>query len=559
MLYSCDFETINNPSDCRVWSAGIYNINTEEFNYFINIQAFLGYVYDIADSRDIFYFHNLTFDGDFIINYLLRNGYTYNEDKRKLMLNEFNILMSEQGLLYSITICIPKGKRKVKINIRDSLRLLPFKVSELSKAFDIEELKSSIDYNKYRPIGYMPTKKEVEYLKNDCVIVGKSILKAHEYSIDKLTIGSSALSKYTDMIGGDKKLRYNFPVPNYDADIRQAYKGGWTYCNPKYQGKIIGKGLVFDVNSLYPWVLRYCAMPYGNPVYKSGKPKPFKDFNLFVSSLYCSFKLKRGYLPTIQLKRNLYFNPSQYLESSNGEVVNLTLTNIDLELFFDHYDVDDITWNGTYYFKSKEGMFNEYIDFYINLKIQAEKDGNKALRTLCKLMLNNLYGKFSVNPKVISKYPKLNEDDEVKYINNPIEYREPLYIPVGIFTTAYARQKTITAAQMNYDRFLYSDTDSIHLKGTEPPKNIEVDAYKLGAWKCETEFVKAKFLRAKTYLEQEKDGHINITCCGMPDTCYSQVTFDNFKNGAVYTGKLSKNRVKGGTILNESTFKIKCS
>ena len=42
----------------------------------------------------------------------------------------------------------------------------------------------------------------------------------------------------------------------------------------------------------------------------------------------------------------------------------------------------------------------------------------------------------------------------------------------------------------------------------------------------------------------------------MPKACHSQVTFENFKVGAVYTGKLIPKHVDGGTILEETTFQI---
>ena len=47
-----------------------------------------------------------------------------------------------------------------------------------------------------------------------------------------------------------------FPQLNYeiDHDMRQAYKGGFTYLNPIYKEKDIGGGVVLDVNSLYPSV-----------------------------------------------------------------------------------------------------------------------------------------------------------------------------------------------------------------------------------------------------------------------------------------------------------------
>lgn len=39
-----------------------------------------------------------------------------------------------------------------------------------------------------------------------------------------------------------------------------------------------------------------------------------------------------------------------------------------------------------------------------------------------------------------------------------------------------------------------------------------------------------KFVRQKCYLE-EIEGKINITCAGMPKTCYSQVEWNKFKTG----------------------------
>ena len=59
---------------------------------------------------------------------------------------------------------------------------------------------------------------------------------------------------------------------------------------------------------------------------------------------------------------------------------------------------------------------------------------------------------------------------------------------------------------------------------------------RLGAWKVEEEFRRAKFIRQKTYLEdiwneKEQKWEIKITCAGLPERCYDQVTWDNFKEG----------------------------
>ena len=59
----------------------------------------------------------------------------------------------------------------------------------------------------------------------------------------------------------------------------------------------------------------------------------------------------------------------------------------------------------------------------------------------------------------------------------------------------------------------------------------------------------------------EKDGnnyyYTKITVAGMPDTCYPNVTFDNFKVGASYPGKLAHKTVYGGVMLEDIDFTIK--
>ncbi|MBO7716200.1 MAG: hypothetical protein J6S85_21730 [Methanobrevibacter sp.] len=78
----------------------------------------------------------------------------------------------------------------------------------------------------------------------------------------------------------------------------------------------------------------------------------------------------------------------------------------------------------------------------------------------------------------------------------------------------------------------------------------------MGAWKHEGTFTKAKFIRQKCYLE-EMNNEINITCAGMPKTCYDFVTWENFKTGFTCGGKLTFKHVKGGVKLVETDFTIK--
>ena len=53
------------------------------------------------------------------------------------------------------------------------------------------------------------------------------------------------------------------------------------------------------------------------------------------------------------------------------------------------------------------------------------------------------------------------------------------------------------------------------------------------------------------------NNEINITCAGMPKTCYDFVTWENFKTGFTCGGKLTFKHVKGGVKLVETDFTIK--
>ena len=403
--------------------------------------------------------------------------------------------------------------------------------------------------------------------------------------LNKITIASNALASYKEI---NKNFDTYFPKLEFieDQEIRKSYRGGFTYLNPIYKDVLVGSGLVLDVNSLYPSVMKYERLPYGKPEYFQGKYKEDKLYPLYVQTFTCSFEIKEGFIPTLQIKNNMSFVPNEYLESSNGDIVTLTMTNIDLELFFKHYNVYDITYDSGYKFRCLTGLFTNYIDKWSESKIEAKKEKNGAMYLISKLMLNSLYGKFGLNPKVRSKSVALSEDDIVIYPMNEEEIRDALYIPVATFITAYARRKTITTSQKikeysknkyGKDLYVYSDTDSIHcLFDTELDENkniilkndkelydiLDIDDYKLGFWKLESTFTKAKFLRQKCYIEQNND-KLNTTIAGLPKRLSNIINFDNFKEGFTTMGmeldkpKLMYKHVKGGIVLVRNDFSIK--
>lgn len=347
--------------------------------------------------------------------------------------------------------------------------------------------------------------------------------------------------------------------------------GGFTYLNPIYKNKTVENIVNLDVNSLYPSVMEACSLPFGEPVFFKGKYEDDKIYPLYIQSIVCSFELKENKIPTIQVKHNINFLANEYLTSSNNEEINLILTNIDLKLFLEHYNTYNLEYCGGWKFKSMCGMFSDYINKWIERKNKATIDGNKGQRTLAKLMLNSLYGKFATSLETRSKYPYLGEDDCVHYKIGEKEEKDGLYLPVGVFITSLAREKTIRTSQAikdysikkyGYDAYIYSDTDSI--KTTLPIEELqqfcEIDDVELGKWKNEGIAKRGKFVRQKCYLEEfEKNGEtkIEITCAGMPERCYSQVEWDKFQEGFSVSGKLTFKHVIGGVKLVETDFTIK--
>lgn len=367
-----------------------------------------------------------------------------------------------------------------------------------------------------------------------------------------------------------------------DRIARNSYKGGFTYLNPLYSEKQTNAGIVFDKNSMYPAKMMNDELPIGFPYKFAGKYVKDKAMPLYIQYLTCEFKLKSNKIPSIQIKNQPFFKGNEYLENSGEEIVCLALTSVDLELFFENYDVNVISWDGGLKFASCKGIFENYINKWTKKKIDSKANGNGALYQIAKLMLNSLYGKFGINPRCARKIPYLSEDEIVRYETLPPEERESIYVPVASFITSYARADIIRTSQIirdyslqkyGFDAYVYSDTDSIHCLLSEEDlpdlkKFMEIDDYKLGAWKLESKFKRGKYIRQKCYIEEDYDGNINATIAGLPKRLGKLINFDNFKVGFSTRdldqeelknlgNKLAYHYVKGGVVLIDTDFEIK--
>lgn len=576
-IYVADFETTVYKGQARtdVWAAALVEMATESVTIDHSIDEWWRRVCALHESV-IIYFHNLKFDGAFILSYFLNikkyeqaflatneegtQGAFY--DRKSLWNNSFTYNISDKGQWYGITIKI-NGKI---IEIRDSLKLLPFSVKRIGQSFGTKHKKLEMEYKGFRFPGCEITAEEKRYIANDVLVVKEALEIMYGEGHDKLTIGACCLKEFHSNYTKSQLLErfpnlYEVPIDgeaygqtNVGEYIRRSYRGGWCYLVPSKANKVLSGGCTADVNSLYPSMMSSESgnlYPVGLPTFWKGDyiPAGAKERGKFYFiRVRTRFTIKPGYLPFIQIKNNYSYRGNVSLETSDiwnekeqryysrwvdesgnhhDTRVTLTLTMMDWQLIQEHYNLFDCEILDGCYFETSGFLFDEYMEKYKRIK----QNSKGAKRELAKLFLNNLTGKCAASMDSSFKRAYLKPDGSLGYITIPAHEKKPGYIPIGSAITSYARCFTIRAAQKNYHGpdapgFVYADTDSIHcdLKPSQVV-GITVHPTNFCCWKLESTWDEGIFVRQKTYIEHviEEDQepiekpYYNVKCAGMPE------------------------------------------
>lgn len=581
-----DFETTvyKGQVNTEVWASALVELFSDKVTILHSIAETFDYLVSL-NCNVVVYYHNLKFDGAFWLSYLLvdkkfTQAYDKIGDKEtdvkwkqqfKMFNNTFKYSISDRGMWYSIIV-------KVKnhfIEIRDSLKLLPFSVKRIGESFGTKHKKLDMEYTGFRYAGCDITKEEQEYIANDVLVVKEALEIMFKQGHNKLTIGSCCLEEYKKICRSSLEIQLDYAemFPNlYDFKIdkqehkydnagdwlRKSYRGGWCYLVKGKENKIKTNGTTADVNSLYPSMMSSKSgnkYPIGLPKFWTGNFIPeeaLKENMYYFVRIKTRFYIKDNYLPFIQVKGDLKYKGTESLETSdvynhenddyfpyyidkNGNIqqakVELTLTMTDYQLIKEHYELVDFEIIDGCYFYSMVGIFDEYINKYAKIK----KESKGALRELAKLFLNNLYGKMASSTDSSFKIAYVKDDKSIGFMQVVENEKKPGYIAIGSAITSYSRNFTIRAAQKNYygaekRGFIYADTDSIHCDLLpQEIKGIEVDNKEFCCWKLESCWDKAIFTRQKTYIEhvthenlvplEESKQYNNIKCAGMPKKC----------------------------------------
>ena len=545
----------------------------------------------LQDGKNkIIYFHNLSFDGDFIIKWLFRKypknfkqDYQFTTENYEVVnqVPKFNwfSFFKNGNKIYNIDWSIRKKIRdkvmKVKIQFRCSYNLMPSSIDSLGKSFKINKMDEE-EINNLIMKGYIKEKNEfydlggnyvhqdpylknvfVSYIKRDVMIAKTAFLNYKEtvestedainnkynkkdVHLQKILTTASLVQKLVKNNIWNNKHLHNYikkglKIHSYEQYelMRKFYSGGFTQFNPLYHNKIFDKkGFTIDINSSYPWAMTQ-PLPYGELL--DEPPKNSKNY-LTYCVVKMSYRIKTKYINFICLK-NKTDKRVRYSMHGTGEFYFL-LDEFEFYKKIYHIEIIEIK----YLYARCFTFLKPFIDEYYHLKSEADANGQAALKTTYKLLLNSLYGSFAkkaIYPMGIWMekrfYDKLKEQEldglydeknkkwvakTFKQSNIPnmdlfcveMEKEEkPKSFPnmlIGATITAYSRLKLLNAIfEIGVEKFVYCDTDSIFCLGKKEnlPSSIKLDDYELGAWKVEFEFNKGKILGAKRYVFENEN------------------------------------------------------
>lgn len=366
----------------------------------------------------------------------------------------------------------------------------------------------------------------IKYCENDVITLhqvidafSKWIFRIYRVDIHKYpTLPSLAFAIFRSNF----MKKENIPVINssmYDF-LHKGYTGGSVDVY-KPHGKNIFR---YDVNSLYPHVMKNFAVPVGTPTYFEGdvfkfKEKPFGVFEVKVTAP------KEINIPLLQKRIKINGNTSTIAPLGSWEGVYFSEELYNAMKFGYKFEVK----KGFLF--DKDFIFSDYVDSLYQIKENSNKDTPEYI--ISKMLLNSLYGRFGMNPEfesheVVSEERALeieNRDDYIvtditplendktwiSFISKTKKYEDlegnvNVSVPIALAISAYGRIHMSTFKTLKGVVLYYMDTDSADL---DKPLESHLVGKKLGQLKLEHVAKEAVYIAPKVYgciVEKESDG-----------------------------------------------------
>lgn len=548
-IFALDAETRGLFGD--IFRVGIYDGDRyHPSNTFKEIKNIL-HKYTIDYDCHVFV-HNLDFDLSKII-YDVIPGAVFDK----------SIFINNNVTVFQTSIGVSQSNEESEIisqpiTFHDSSKLIMGRLKKICKDFNLDveqskiELKDHIlslgwgrdknnkpikhesEYHEFNSEGYYfenvdPWEKQLnEYLRMDCVslhAVVTTLIEISGLEIEDFlrcpTTASLAMKVFTKNYEDDYKKAcstHRHYMTNegmqHEKFIRDSYCGGRTEVFIPYQEF----GYHYDVNSLYPYVMKNFNIPYGKPKMYEGEAA----HNTF--GYWLNYNAGAGFIELdIFIPDDLFIPP---LPIKRHDKLLFPTGNIKgIWTFEEVKKAMDMGCrvkkvHRCLYFDKKAKIFEPFVTHFEHIK----NTGDGALKQFAKLMQNSLYGKFGmkrIQDKMmpIEMLAECEQNFEEKGLSFSI-YENPLipgeqfieaqtisnaeYIQphIAAYVTSLARlvlyEGLIT--QLQRGQVSYCDTDSIVC--TAPMDDNLIHDKEYGKWKLETELIEGLFIQPKVYWEK---------------------------------------------------------
>lgn len=424
------------------------------FNYqkiFYTIEEFLTEIKKKKFSKKYIFAHNAEFD----LLVLFGNLYKY----------------MDQSAVFNGKFISAKYDN---ITFADSLNIFPASVEKIGQTVGLKKLNNE----KVKSEGLTKdniTSEDIEYCIRDCEIVFDALLKIFEYvGCIKLTLSSLSLYNFRN-----KFLENDIIFSELVDEFYNSYYGGRTEvfklgnCFPTN---------VFDINSIYPYVMSYMKFPDIRTLKKEIKID-LKYFDYVLKNYEGCAKVSIehfnhyfGFLPFKTDK--LLFPIGKFTGTWNFNELRYAIKNNIIKVLQVHEIV---------YSNPVKSPFTKFVEYHYNKRLQAENELEKLIE---KLLQNSLYGRFAMRMKYTTTYyedipfelvDELDKTEKFYSLKVFSELRNDCFlitenekmknsffsIPTfSSYITSEARIVLLKSLLENdYNKIVYCDTDSVFLQG----------------------------------------------------------------------------------------------
>lgn len=436
------------------------NLDRESWKYWTDKKELCVYIARLTREKTSLhlYAHNAFFDLQVsgFFSYFSRHGWKLD-------------FVYDEGLTF--ILCIHKEKRVIKV--LSTTNYFDFSLKVLGDTLKLPKLDVTF--------GSASDKQLKEYCKRDVEIASESVLafirfcREHDAGHICMTRASQSLTAFRHRFMNHSIFIHT--EPDAQKLERDGYFGGRTECG--FIGKPKGGPFVFlDVNSMYPHVMRNNLYPVkligysDNPTLQelinwNGKAAIMAEVSLDVRVPAYATRFANKIMFPVGKIRTVLCSGGISLALSRREIVKVHRLAI--------YE--------------RAPIFTKYVDYYYCLKEKYTAEGNTVYRTMVKLFLNSLYGKFgekrwietitedieAFEPSseicidlVTHKRWKETHMFGVKIVQEKEENGPRSFTAIAAHVTEYARLLLWSIISgLGSSKVLYCDTDSICIRESD--------------------------------------------------------------------------------------------